>query len=315
MDDTQIVVVTGPLTESDAGAVHRLARAAQHVDGVAPLSEQPLLWLTDPAARVAHLMVRAADDLAGYAQVDLAVTGAATAELVVHPFARRHGVGSGLLSHAQTLALAGRRTLSVWAHGDLPAARTLAARAGLAVVRELWKMGLDLTASTPAPLTLPDGVHLAPFRPGVDDDAWVAVNARAFASHPEQGRLTRADLHARMNEDWFDPESFLLARRGEEIVGFAWLKVVGDAPDVGEIYALGVDPSAQGLRLGSALTRASLDRLAAMGLANAELYVEGDNTVAVRTYTAAGFARVAVDVQFASTNDTQNSSSDVTMNL
>ena len=305
MDDTEIVVVTGPLSDADAQAVHRLARAAQHVDGVAPLSEQPLLWLTDPAARVAHLLVRAADDFAGYAQVDLAVAGIATAELVVHPFARRHGVGSGLLARAQLLARSGRRTLSVWAHGDLPAARSLATSAGLVVVRELWKMSLDLEAFHPEPVHLPDGVHLTTFRPGIDDDAWVAVNARAFASHPEQGRLTTADLHARMAEDWFDPESFLLARRGEEILGFSWLKVVGDADggtdgtgSTGEIYALGVDPSAQGLGLGSALTRASLARLAGLGLTSAELYTEGDNTVAIRTYTTAGFARVAIDVQF-----------------
>ena len=309
MDDTQIAVVTGPLPDADAQAVHRLARAAQHVDGVAPLSEQPLLWLTDPAARVAHLFVRAADDFAGYAQVDLSVAGAATAELVVHPFARRHGVGSGLLERAQLIARSGKRTLSVWAHGDLPAARALAAQAGLDVVRELWKMRLDLTSHHPEPLHLPDGVHLAAFRPGTDDDAWLAVNARAFAGHPEQGRLTAADLHARMAEDWFDPESFLLARRGEEILGFSWLKVVGGEQGrelgsepgtgaAGEIYALGVDPSAQGLGLGSALTRASLDRLAQLGLTSAELYTEGDNTVAIRTYTTAGFTRISLDVQF-----------------
>ncbi|SDB94232.1 mycothiol synthase [Sanguibacter gelidistatuariae] len=321
MDDTQIAVVTGPLTEADAGAVRRLVRAAEHVDGVAPLSEQPLLWLTDPAARVAHLLVRAADDLAGYAQVDLAVAGAASAELVVHPFARRHGVGSGLLDRAQLLAQAGRRTLKVWAHGDLPAARALADRAGLTVVRELWKMDLDLTTYRTETLHLPGGVHLATFRPGADDAAWLEVNARAFASHPEQGRLTAADLATRMNEPWFDPESFLLAWRGAELLGFSWLKVSGVATDAGkaggtgEIYALGVDPSARGLRLGSALTRASLDRLAALGLATAELYTEGDNTVAVHTYSAVGFTRVAVDVQLGLARGTQNSSSDVTMNL
>lgn len=299
MDDTEIVVVTGPLSDADAQAVHRLARAAQHVDGVAPLSEQPLLWLTDPAARVAHLLVRAADDFAGYAQVDLSVAAVATAELVVHPFARRHGVGSGLLARAQLLAASGRRSLSVWAHGDLPAARSLATRAGLVVVRELWKMALDLTTYTPTPVHLPDDVQLTAFRPGTDDEAWLAVNARAFASHPEQGRLTAADLHARMAEDWFDPESFLLARRGEEVLGFSWLKVVGgEQASTGEIYALGVDPSAQGMGLGSALTRASLDRLVGLGLSTADLYTEGDNTAAIRTYTAAGFTRVALDVQF-----------------
>ena len=304
MDHSEIDVETAPLTEADAQAVHRLARAAEHVDQVAPLSEQPLLRLLDADAPTTHLMVRAADDLAGYAQLERGAPGTASAELVVHPFARHHGVGTALLEHALELMDAEDRVLSVWAHGDLPAARSLAARTGLVVVRELWKMHRPLGAAEgqePAPLA--PGVTLRTFRPGEDDAAWLAVNARAFASHPEQGRLTAADLAARVAEPWFDAASFLLAERDGELVGFCWLKVPADqpqdAPRVGEIYALGVDPSAQGLRLGTALTAAGLARLRELGVEVVELYTEGDNTVAIRTYTAAGFTRATVDVQMA----------------
>lgn len=313
MDHSEIDVETSPLTAADADAVHRLARAAEHVDQVAPLSEQPLLRLRDPQGPTTHLMVRAADDLAGYAQVDRGTPGSASAELVVHPFARHHGVGTALLEHALELMDTEQRTLSVWAHGDLPAARRLAARTGLVVVRELWKMHRPLRTAAPAPspatgrpapsASLTPGVTLRSFRPGEDDAAWLSVNARAFASHPEQGRLTHADLQARVSEPWFDAESFLLAERDGEIVGFCWLKVPSDqtpeAPRVGEIYALGVDPSAQGLRLGTALTSAGLDRLRTLGVAVVELYTEGDNTLAIRTYTTAGFTRATVDVQMA----------------
>lgn len=302
MDHSEIDVETSPLTPADAAAVHRLARAAEHVDQVAPLSEQPLLRLLDPDAPTTHLMVRAADDLAGYAQVDRGAPGTASAELVVHPFARHHGVGTALLEHALELMDAEDRVLSVWAHGDLPAARSLAARTGLVVVRELWKMHRPLDAPTAAPVLAP-GVTLRTFRPGVDDEAWLAVNARAFATHPEQGRLTLGDLQARVREPWFDAESFVLAERDGEVVGFCWLKVPADQPGgtprVGEIYALGVDPSAQGLRLGTALTAAGLARLHAVGVEVVELYTEGDNTVAIRTYTAAGFTRATADVQMA----------------
>ena len=304
MDHSEIDVETSPLTAADAQAVHRLARAAEHVDQVAPLSEQPLLRLLDAEAPTTHLMVRAADDLAGYAQVDRGAPGTASAELVVHPFARHHGVGTALLEHALELMDAEGRVLSVWAHGDLPAARSLAARTGLVVVRELWKMHRELGAADGrASASLAPGVSLRAFRPGEDDAAWLAVNARAFASHPEQGRLTQTDLAARVAEPWFDAGSFLLAERDGELVGFCWLKVPADqpqdAPRVGEIYALGVDPSAQGLRLGTALTAAGLDRLREVGVEVVELYTEGDNTVAIRTYTGAGFTRATVDVQMA----------------
>ncbi|PFG35141.1 mycothiol synthase [Sanguibacter antarcticus] len=302
MDDAAIDLVVGPLEQADAEAVLRLARAAEHVDGTAPVSEQPLLWLTDPHAPVQHLLVRAADDLAGYAQVDLGSPAVASAELVVHPFARCHGVGTALVARAESVARAHGLELRPWAHGHLPAAQRLAQRAGYGVVRELLRMTLDLRARTPEPVDLPAGVTLRTFRPGSDDEAWLAVNARAFADHPEQGRMTLGDLQARRRETWFDEASFLLAVRDEEIVGFCWLKVLpaGEqqaGESVGEIYAVGVDPAAQGTGLGTVLTRAGLDRLQALGLETADLYTGRENTIAVRTYERAGFVVASTDVQ------------------
>ncbi|WP_307844203.1 mycothiol synthase [Sanguibacter suaedae] len=305
MDDAQIMPLTGPLPPEDAEAVLRLARAAEHVDGVAPLSEQPLLWLRDASAPVEHLLVRAADDLAGYAQLDLGGTTSASAELVVHPFARRHGVGRALLAHVRDVADREGRELAVWAHGDVPAAQGLAAAEGYSVVRELLRMELDLTDRTLVPVDLAEGLTLRTFRPGDDDEAWVALNARAFADHPEQGRLTVADLRARTAEDWFDPEAFFLVHRGDALVGSLWVKVPtgqGDGPRTGEIYAVGIDPDAQGQGIGSALTRVALDHLARTGVGTAELYTEADNTAAVRTYTAAGFTVAATDVQYSRTS-------------
>lgn len=307
MDDAEIDVVEGPLAQDDADAVHRLARAAEHVDGVAPLSEQPLLWLTDPAARVQHLLVRAADDLAGYAQVDLGSPAVAATEIVVHPFARAHGVGTALAAHARAVADERGLDVRVWAHGNLPAARRLAEKTGYTVVRELLRMTLDLRSRTPETVFLPADLTLRTFRPGQDDAAWLALNALAFAEHPEQGRMTQADLDARSRESWFDPESFFLVLRGEEVVGFNWLKVLPDEEQgigdggsrerVGEIYAVGIDPAAQGMGLGAALTRVGLDRLVALGVDTAELYTGRENAVAVRTYERAGFVVASTDVQ------------------
>jgi mycothiol synthase len=67
---------------------------------------------------------------------------------------------------------------------------------------------------------------------------------------------------------------------------------------VGEIYVLGIDPAAQGLRLGRALTDLGLAHLRACGLADVLLYVEEDNVAAVRLYESRGFRRHSVDVSW-----------------
>lgn len=302
------VMRRGPLEPAAAAEIRDLAAAARATDGVAPLSEQPLLHLTSAAPTV-HLLTREPDGtLVGYAQLDLGAPGSANAELVVAPGARRRGVGGRLLGTARSLAAADRsrdpagRRFSVWAHGDLPAARALAASAGLAVVRELWLMSLDLTRlpADGAP-PLPHGVVVRAFVPGQDEDAWRRGNARAFARHPEQGRITREDLEARIAEPWFDPAGFLLAEREGVLLGSVWTKVhpADDAEGaIGEIYVVGVDPDAQGLGLGGALTRRGLEYLAGRGLRRAILYTDADNKIAVRAYTRAGFVRDGVDVQF-----------------
>ena len=64
---------------------------------------------------------------------------------------------------------------------------------------------------------------------------------------------------------------------------------------------LGVDPAAQGLGLGAALTLAGLRYLRNLGLDQVMLYVESTNEPAIRLYTRLGFARWSTDVCFART--------------
>ncbi len=292
--------LSGPLPTGAAARVRALAARAEQADGVAPLSEEPLLRLTDPAAPVRHLLVRepGAPDVLGYAQVGLDDPAAAVVELVVDPASRRHGVGRELLASAARVA--GGPPL-VWAHGDLPAARALAAAAGLVPVERLWRMRADL-ARRPAVPVLPGGVVARAFDPGHDEDALVRLNARAFADHPDQGRWTRHDVLTREAEPWFDAAGLLLLERAGAPVAFVWTKVhpAGELEDgpVGELYVVGVDPDAQGGGLGGALTALGLDLLASRGLQVAVLWTSGDNERAVRAYRRAGFARVAVDVRY-----------------
>ncbi len=177
----------------------------------------------------------------------------------------------------------------------LPAAvaRTL----GLHERRELLQLRRPLPVpadhpirSTSAPLAT------RPFEPGADDAAWIRVNNRAFAAHPDQGRETLATLAHRTGEDWFDPAGFLVAdddARPDELAGFCWTKVhpANDHdPALGEIYVIGVDPDHHGRGLGPALVLAGLDHLAGRDLGTANLYVEADNVPALRLYDRLGFA-------------------------
>jgi mycothiol synthase len=67
---------------------------------------------------------------------------------------------------------------------------------------------------------------------------------------------------------------------------------------VGEVYVLGVDPDAQGMRLGPALTDLGLAHLRARGLRDVLLYTDEANTTAVRLYERRGFTRFSVDVSW-----------------
>lgn len=286
----------GPLTATAADQVRTLALAIADHDGVAPFGEQTLLDLADPHAPVTHLFSEQWGGLAGYACVDLRGP-LATAELAVVPGSRHVGIGRALLAAVRAVGDDGRLGPAlVWAHGDLTPARALAARAGLSARRELWQMARDLDGPLDPPV-LPDGVTLRAYRPGDDDAAWLAVNARAFDRHPEQGRLRASDLAARRAEPWFCADDLVLAERHGQLVGFTWLKVEPGA-DEGELYVLGVDPDAQGVGLGKALTAVTLERLAQRGLRRAVLFTDGDNDAAVATYRRAGFAVVRRDVQY-----------------
>ncbi len=146
----------------------------------------------------------------------------------MHPEHRRQGIGG----RAARRAGGGRDAELGWAHGRRPAALAFAAARGWTAARTLWQLRRPLTDEIPdAPL--PAGITLRPFVPGQDEDAWVAVNARAFAHHPEQGAWTARDVRLREAEPWFDPAGFLLAVRDDgSLAGFHWTKVhAGPAAD------------------------------------------------------------------------------------
>ncbi|WFE32386.1 mycothiol synthase [Micromonospora sp. WMMD975] len=295
------VAPTERLTTAEVIDVLALARAAGDADGADPLDEHVLLRLRDPGAPAVHLTARAADGtLTGYAHLDTTAPAEGVGvELVVHPAHRRRGTGRAL---ARGVLAAASGPLRAWAHGDHPSAAALAVDLGFARARVLFQLRRPLAAALPEPV-LPEGVELRAFRPGDDDESWLAVNNAAFAEHPEQGRWTVDDLRVRMAEPWFDPAGFLLAVESAtgRLLGFHWTKVherPGSAR-IGEVYVLGVDPSAHRGGLGRALTAAGLAHLRdRRGLDRVMLYVDESNTRAVALYERLGFARWSAHVNY-----------------
>ncbi|MFE7778921.1 mycothiol synthase [Streptomyces sp. NPDC057445] len=284
------------LTPEQADDVLSLLSAAARADGMQAVSEQGRLQLRHGRREgVRHFLLTVGGDLRGYAQLeDTDPVEAPAAELVVHPAHRGRGHGRALGS--TLLATSGKR-LRVWAHGGKSAARHLAQVLGLSLFRELRQLRRSLNPPEIPEPALPEGVTIRSFVPGQDDTAWLAVNAAAFAHHPEQGALTQRDLDDRKEEPWFDPKGFFLAEREGEIIGFHWTKVHAE-DQLGEVYVLGISPDAQGTGLGKALTAIGLRHLAAQGMPTAMLYVDADNPAALRVYERLGFMTHEVDLMY-----------------
>ncbi|MDH2413331.1 mycothiol synthase [Nocardioides sp. CER19] len=260
-----------------------IARESEAADGVAPLDEATVLTIRNRPESA-----RVWEDPDGFA-----LLVGTEVSVVVRPAARGQGLGGRLLS---SLLSESDGPLVGWSHGGSPAAAALAGSHGFRPARELWVMRRPMSDPLPALPAAPDGVVVRGFRPG-DEDELLRVNAAAFAHHPEQGSLSLSGLQERMAEQWFEPEGLIEAWSGSELLGFHWTK--RHSPTLGEVYVVGISPAAQGKGLGRLLTLAGLHHLS--DVAEVHLYVEADNTAAVRLYSGLGFTHAAADthVQFA----------------
>lgn len=275
--------------------MHVIDRATE-ADGRRPLSDQ--LWLDLVRGGRSGACAVLARDVTGrpigYAQGSPG-NEALTVQIVLDPEYRCVELGAELLR-----ALAGGQpdTDVVWWVVDPDEHHhRIAESLGWRPARRLLQMRRSLPAGRPAEL------DTRAFRPGVDDEAWLAVNNRAFEGHGEQGSWTLDDLQQRIAEDWFDPEGFRILTEAERIIGFCWTKVHADLdPPEGEIYVIGVDPEAHGRGLGTQLTLAGLDHLVDRGIRIGMLYVDADNAAAVRLYERLGFTTHRTDIAFRSSS-------------
>jgi len=285
--------------------IREIISAATEFDKVAPVGEQVLRELAHE--RTEHLLATApnpdgtGEKVVGYLNLSAEPEGGSgMAELVVHPHARRRGIGAAMIRAALSKTSERNR---FWAHGTLESARATASALGLVRVRELIQMRRSLRGIVEP--VLPDGVRIRTYAGTADDSELLRVNNAAFATHPEQGGWTAADVAERRAESWFDPEGLFLAFDAQTgtLLGFHWTKVHSEEAGLGEVYVVGVDTTAQGRGLGGLLTSVGIAFLARRLIGAAEptvmLYVESDNAAALRTYHRLGFTQYSVDTAYA----------------
>lgn len=312
--------VIGTLDVGQRRQVETLVAAVTRADKVAPLNESAQLDVHSNEVHdgVAHLLAHRGTELVGYAHLDSA-TGGPEAQLAVAPNQRRHGVATEMIRalgydtlnpeyggrYAQGL------TLTLWSFGDLPGARALAKAQGYREVRRLLVMERDLSIEVPA-ATFAEDVTVRTFDPK-DAEAWLRVNARAFASHPEQGNMTNDDLRARAGEPWYDERDFFVATvpgagGRPELVGFHWTKK--HTAQLAEVYVLAVDPAHGGGGLGRNLLNHGLQHMADNGAQRVILYVESDQEHVVELYRSANFEITNADIMYMSPSAPRGDSGD-----
>lgn len=281
-----------------------LISAAADFDGAPPIAEHIVLHLRHGGDKDdRHLILEMEGKIIGYAHIDLTDTVAgSSAELVIHPEFRGQGYGQSLLSEIARIT-----SPRLWSHGDLESARKLALGNGFGKVRTVLQLRRSLEQPLPK---LSSEIVIRTFLPSLDEQSWLALNNRSFLGHPEQSDWSLADLEHRMMEKWFDPSGFFIATQNQALIAFCWTKIHGahahwqgdeeshGHDPIGEIYAMGVDPTARGEGLGRTLTISGLAFLRAKGLRSAMLYVDEKNSSAISLYKSLGFIEWGRDVMY-----------------
>lgn len=291
------------LATGDVSAVRTLLDAAATADAHAALDEHAWLDLVQGGREGFAGLVAwedGHDHPVGYAQVSRGSSSWAL-EFVIDPHHRVPGntIGMDLVAEAaRVIAAEGGGHVHMWVNQPRAEHDRIAASIGLTAGRVLYQMRRRLPVEEE--YRQGDAVVVTrPFRPGTDEEAWLEVNNRAFAWHPEQGGWDMATLKERESEPWFDPEGFLLHDdESGRIDGFCWTKVhPATDPPLGEIYVIAADPDAHEAPpgLGRSLVVAGLDHLASKGLEVGMLYVDATNVRAVKLYVGLGFVVNHID--------------------
>ena len=156
-------------------------------------------------------------------------------------------------------------------------------------MRHILKLRRSLTIEIPA---TPHNFEITSFDSKFHKSEWLELNNKIFINHPDQGNWAIEDLENRMAEPWFDPEGFFIAFENKKMIGFCWTKIHHDFVNqdpTGELYVIGVDPDSHAQGIGKDLALTALNYLKQKGLNQAMLYVDADNSKALKLYESLGF--------------------------
>lgn len=283
-----------------------LIKAAHDFDGTPPIAEHVLLHLRHGGDKSdSHIVFEENNQVIAYAHLDATdLVAGPSVEAVVHPNHRGKGLGSLILKEA--IKVCGDKT-RIWSHGDLPAAKAIAASLKLERIWSNLLMNKSLGDIQPVTSKYPIRTFISDF----DNQAFLSLNNKVFANYPDQGGWSEDDLKVRLNEEWFQKEGFFVAEDKGELIGFCWTKIHGahthshsgedddhghDA--LGEIYVLALNPDYKGQGVGRDLTITGLNYLKYQGLNNVMLYVGVENKPAFNLYKSLGFDEFGSDVMY-----------------
>ena len=275
-------------------------------DNSPPIAEHILLHLRHGGDKAdSHLVIKDQSKVIGYAHLDQTdLVAGPSVELVVDPEHRSFGIGKQLLSKAVEIC---GDSLRLWVHSENLAANNLATSFNFEKIRTVLQMQKVLTQIQPLPALDPK-IVIRSFLPGLDSSNWLSLNNKVFKDHPEQSDWQLSDLNHRINEEWFDEKGFFIATIDDQLIGSTWTKIHGslthdhggshDHPAIGEIYITAVDPEYAGMGLGKALTITALNYLKYQGLNDAMLYVDFNNSKALKLYNQLGFTESGKDILY-----------------
>ncbi|MEP7359809.1 MAG: N-acetyltransferase [Anaerolineales bacterium] len=297
-------LVWHPIGRDDLAATVALARACLRADGGLPFLFEPD-FLQDryfPAAPGAAIGAFDLEErLGACAAVHLESGESARRALIVggvRPDLRRRGLGIFLMSWSQAQARALLAAAAVAGGSLRVATESLTEPAhhlylihGFQSVFEEIVMRRDLQQVLPHQPP-PEGVTLTTWQPGLAEKFFQAYQA-AFRERPGFPGWSAAEWISRVTENDLIPEWSLLARAGEEPLGF----VIGTIdltgrPAAGYVWQIGVVPEARRRGLASALLVETMRRMQAAGAPYADLVVHVNNPGAFHAYAGLGFATI-----------------------
>lgn len=276
------------LRPSQLSEVSVLLESLRSTYGSSPLSEQFELGLSDHRLGHRHLIARVSGDLSGVLCLD---------ESPEVPQVEIAVADKDLSVARSLLSATGFPVLDVWSHG----AAGFPPGADAEIVRELLVMTLSQHAPSvgaPEGFSIIDLVQSRQRWGAFADSELIRVNNEAFSWHPEQGNWDVARWERAQEAEWFDPAGVLLlwegAQEGGRLAGFHWTKClkshsVTENQTFGEVYVVGLAQSSQGKGLGRVVTLMGINHIQNMGRDQVILYVEADNSAAVRVYEKLGF--------------------------